>query len=356
MPGRRQSPAARSSSTATSRPRRARPTAGPAPRSAARHHRRRRPPRRRRDAGARRRRQHARHAPIAGDLALARGSRLDYSFGEANVVGGSLNDLTDVAGDLTLDGTLDVTATPGGSFAPGIYRVIRYGGTLTDDGLALGTVPGPGFFVQTSVAHQVNLVNTAGLTLTFWDGAAGPKDDGAVAGGDGRWQAAAGNDNWTELTGAINAPWDDGAFAIFGGAAGTVTVDGGVGAVAASGMQFTTDGYRLEGDALTLAGTPDAIVRVGDGTAAGAGVTATVAAALTGDARLVKTDLGTLVLSGANSYAGGTAIDGGTVEIAGDAALGAADAALSLDRGTLRTTAEPDAARGRPRSGPAAAP
>ena len=64
---------------------------------------------------------------IAGDLTLGSGSRLAYSFGQANVVGGALNDLTEVAGDLTLDGTLDVVTSAGGSFDPGIYRVISYG-------------------------------------------------------------------------------------------------------------------------------------------------------------------------------------------------------------------------------------
>ena len=78
-------------------------------------------------------------SPAASASAPAAG--LDYGFGQANVTGGALNDLTLVAGDLTLDGTLDVTTTPGGSFDPGIYRVISYGGTLTDNGLASAPSP-----------------------------------------------------------------------------------------------------------------------------------------------------------------------------------------------------------------------
>ncbi|MCZ4094703.1 autotransporter-associated beta strand repeat-containing protein [Sinorhizobium psoraleae] len=53
----------------------------------------------------------------------------------------------------------------------------------------------------------------------------------------------------------------------------------------------------------------------------------------------MKTDLGTLVLSGTNTYTAGTAINGGTVQISADANLGAAGGALSLDGGTLRNTA-----------------
>ncbi|MFO1141627.1 MAG: autotransporter-associated beta strand repeat-containing protein [Amaricoccus sp.] len=277
---------------------------------------------------------------INGNLGLATGAILTYGFGQANVPGGPLNDLTVVGGDLALDGTLNVTTSPGGSFGPGVYRVFDYGGTLTDNGLTNGTIPSPDFYVQTSVAQQVNLVNTTGLTLNFWDGAAGPRNNGVVNGGDGAWQTSAGNDNWTESTGIANAPFTDGSFAIFQGTPGTVTVDDTLGDVAVSGMQFAVDGYVVQGDAVTLTSASGAVVRVGDGTAAGSGMTATIDAELTGGARLVKTDVGTLVLNAANSYAGGTEVDGGVVQIAADAALGAAGASLGLDAGTLRVTAD----------------
>lgn len=47
---------------------------------------------------------------------------------------------------------------------------------------------------------------------------------------------------------------------------------------------------------------------------------------------------GTTILTGINTYAGGTAINGGVLEVAQDVNLGAALAALSFDGGTLRTT------------------
>ena len=181
---------------------------------------------------------------INGDLGLHSGSILNYEFGQNSVVGGPLNDLTVVKGNLTLAGTLNVTTTPGGEFDPGIYRVISYSGALTDNGLGLGIVP-PGSVevVQTSVANQVNLVVTTGLTLNFWDGALGPKDNGIVDGGNGVWNStgAGANDNWTNAGGAINAPWTPAAFAIFEATPGTVTVDNSLGQVTASGMH---DGRR----------------------------------------------------------------------------------------------------------------
>src|SRR5690606_6642226 len=136
------------------------------------------------------------------------------------------NDLVNVSGDLLLDGTINVSVPAGGDFGAGVYRVFNYGGALIDNGLELGTLPdGSSAGVQTSIAGQVNLVNSAGLMLNFWDGAAGSKNDGVINGGDGVWQNRVGNDNWTNANGTVNAPYTDDAFAVFSGASGTVKVD-----------------------------------------------------------------------------------------------------------------------------------
>lgn len=279
---------------------------------------------------------------IAGDLTLNGGSTLNFSLGQANVPGGPLNDLIEVGGDLVLAGTLNVTTSGGGSFDPGIYRVLNYAGSLTNNGLTTGAMPSPDFYVQTSINHQVNLVNTAGMALRYWDGDAGPKNNGTIEGGNGSWQAfgiapGIGNDNWTE-DGAANAPFEDAAFAVFMGAAGAITVDDSKGAVNASGMQFMTDGYVVDGDAINLVGAPASVVRVGDGTTAGAGTTATIRSALNGASQLVKSDMGTLILAGSNGYGGGTAIHGGVLQVAADNNLGAVSGGLSFNGGALQTT------------------
>ncbi|ALF30788.1 MULTISPECIES: adhesin autotransporter BmaC [Brucella] len=274
---------------------------------------------------------------INGSLALSAGSILSMQLGQAGVAGGALNDLIEVKGNLTLDGTLDVAETAGGSYGPGIYRLINYTGSLTDNGLDIGMLPNGAGAIQTAVAGQVNLL-AGGTNFNFWDGDVGPKFNSAVDGGNGTWQNSSGNNNWTDATGNINASYSDGAFAIFTGTAGTVTIDNSLGQVKAEGMQFAIDSYAVTGDKLELTG-PQSTIRVGDGTTAGAAYIATINSVLTGNTQLEKTDAGTLVLTGANSYTGGTAINGGTIRISSGDNLGVASSDISFDGGALNTTA-----------------
>ncbi|MFS2054300.1 beta strand repeat-containing protein, partial [Variovorax sp. CT11-76] len=278
-----------------------------------------------------------------GGLSLASGAVLDYDLGQAGVAGGSLNDLINVNGNLQLDGTLNVAQTAGGKFGAGLYRLINYTGTLTDNGLDIGTAPtsAANLQVQTSIANQVNLLNASGLALNMWDGAGSANiNDGKVSGGSGTWRAGGPSTNWTGVDGKLNASWQQGGFAIFAGAPGTVTVDntGPGGAVRMGGAQFAVSGYTVNGSALAI-DAPATVVRVGDGTAASTGMSATIAAAIGGAGGLVKDDGGTLVLSGKNSYAGGTTVKAGVLRISSDANLGAAAGDLALDGGTLAIAA-----------------
>jgi autotransporter-associated beta strand protein len=272
---------------------------------------------------------------ILANLTLGANSRLLFDLGAPGQVGGADNDLIAVTGNLTLDGLLDINARP--DFGSGVYRLINYGGTLTDNGLAIGSAPAADYIVQTSVAGQVNLVVGGFSGLQFWDGG-DTAADGVVDGGAGTWNN--GSTNWTTPNGTANTTWRE-TFAIFQGTAGTVTID--AGGVSAQGLQFAVNGYRLEGGPLTL--LAPATLRVGDGSAAGAGYTATIASVIQGTGGIDKTDLGTLVLSGANSYSGGTRVGSGVLQVAGDTNLGAAAGGVTLDGGTLRFSAAATSAR-----------
>ena len=279
---------------------------------------------------------------VAGDFSATQGSVLNYEFGApgADFRNPGNGDSVYVGGNLTLDGAiLDVTDL--GGMGPGLYDVFTYGGSLseTNGGLVLGTTPaGRSLQLQNLTAQkQINLVDSTGFTLNFWN-ANGLASDRQMGGGSGTWSA--GTQQWTDATGSVpnGAMQPQPGFAIFGGAPGTVTVADGAGAVQARGMQFATDGYVLGGGTLTLADTAP-VIRVGDGSGAGAGMTATVNNVLAGDAGLTKTDAGTLVLGGINTYSGGTTITGGTLAVSSDANLGDASGGVTLAGGTLENTA-----------------
>ena len=113
---------------------------------------------------------------------------MDYELGVPGTVGGGVNDLTMVNGQLTLGGTLNLTALPG--FGPGTYELFSYTGSLTANTVTFGTLP-PGygagnFSISTATAGQVDLVVgvNGGLLLQYWDGAT-TTGDGTVHGGAG---------------------------------------------------------------------------------------------------------------------------------------------------------------------------
>ncbi|MGJ7555677.1 autotransporter outer membrane beta-barrel domain-containing protein [Variovorax sp. RB3P1] len=247
-----------------------------------------------------------------GDLTLNSGALLRYELGATGE--SPLNDLVQVNGNLVLDGTLNVTTSAGGSFGPGLYRLIKYTGSLTDNVLNLGTTPAlpADLYVQTRVANEVNLINSTGVSLNFWDGN-DAANNGTVGGGSGTWRIGNPGDGWADANGSVNSTWKQDQFAMFGGSAGTVTVDNGGGNIRIGGAQFYTDGYIVNGDALTLSNA-ETLVKVGDGSLSGASMTATINAPLTGAGGLTKDDYGTLVLTGANTYTGGTVVRAGVLQ------------------------------------------
>lgn len=317
---------------------------------------------------------------IDGKLTLNKNSTSEFQLGETHAIGGDYNDLVDVKGDLQLGGTLNVSVPEDGTFGPGVYRLFNYDGKLynaegveyklagetSDKTLALGSFPDDNaseHFLQTIIKNQVNLVNTNGINLQFWDG-----DDNTqgqhgsdfmsgnnnIDGGDGTWTApvqTVEENKWTRHDGVNNAPWEQAAFAVFAGDKGVVTVDSDVQdgeqnqPVNVSGMQFLTDGYEIKGkgDNDTLLAYKTVLVPSIDGTTinndkeqefwirVGASdddnITATLNVSLVqGDTTkqmdLVKMDGGRLILKGVNDYDGETHIRGGTLQISKDEALG----------------------------------
>ena len=95
-----------------------------------------------------------------GALTLNPGAVLDYDLGAPGTIGGGINDLLVVNGNLALAGTLNIANA--GGFAAGTYRLINYTGALSGGALSIGTIP-TGFSasqmqIDTSTPGQINLV------------------------------------------------------------------------------------------------------------------------------------------------------------------------------------------------------
>ncbi|MGE3905998.1 MAG: autotransporter domain-containing protein [Reyranellaceae bacterium] len=247
-------------------------------------------------------------------LVLDQTSVLQFELADPVFVGSGVNDFISVSGDVTLDGTIEITALPG--FGNGIYQLMEYGNLVADNGIAVDESASPaGYDYQLFVQPQILTVSVTSEMAggnQFWDGA--NQTPGNVAngrGGDGVWTRNVGNTNWTSQPGDANAGWAE-EFAIFAGAAGTVSIEGPP--IEFTGMQFLTSGYRLVTNNVSselVTETAATNIRVGTG------ITAEIEAPITGPGGLVKQEGGTLTLSGVNLYTGGTTVAGGTLNIVG---------------------------------------
>jgi len=276
---------------------------------------------------------------IGGNLTLGAATILNFELGEAGTVGGVNNDLVNVGGNLTLDGTLNVIAQP--TFGEGYYRLFNYGGSLTDNGLNLGALPG-GYSptLLTNIAGQVNILfSSSPQAIQYWDGSdlTGSSTAAGGDGGAGIWSA--GGTNWTAPTGyGVNDSWHS-QVAVFGGAAGGgVTVQG---SQAFQELRFTTNGYTIAG-----ATAADGLATTGGFSVidVSTGVAATINAGISGTGGLTKTGTGTLSLGGANSYAGTTTVSAGQLNLlaGGSIAGSVANQASFANAGTVSGAVQND--------------
>ena len=248
-----------------------------------------------------------------GKLVLSAGANSDFRLGTPNVVGGGVNDLIAVAGNLTLAGNLNITAL--GGFGIGTYTLFTYNGTLTNTGFsAINGTGGEAITISTSTNHKVILTVLGSAVTQYWDGA-GVIGNGSIGGGSGTWNNT--TTNWTNGGGSLNSAWQGGT-ADFRTIGGTVMLGA---PINAQGLIFGVTGYTLSGtSALNLVGTASTAPTV---SVSAAGTTATISAPVTGIAGLAANGAGTLILTNAaNTYTGGTTITNGVVQIGTTAAPG----------------------------------
>lgn len=263
---------------------------------------------------------------VDGDLTLGASSTSLFELGAPGIVGGPLNDLVYVTGNLTLGGTLQTPAA-----VSGYYRLFNVDGTVSGDYSSVPTDAS----VQTAIPNQVNLfIQHAGQIVQFWDGA-DSAGNGSVDGGAGTWSA--GGTNWTGAPGAanFNDQWH-GSVGVFSGTGGLVSVSG---PVAFEGIQFTQDGYKIAGDDLILSGDSAGNTAASFITIAG-GANAEIESVITGAAGIGidKYGSGTLTLTGASTYTGATTIKAGTLALAGKGSI-AQSSVVAVEDGTFDISA-----------------
>ncbi|KXV12368.1 autotransporter-associated beta strand repeat-containing protein, partial [Acetobacter malorum] len=242
----------------------------------------------------------------AGQAALGveAGAALDISGAvSARTLAGS--------GDVTLQDGSALTLKGDGSFAGGIAGA----GALAIEGQQ--TLTGENTFTGgTDIASGAGL--TVADTATHAAGLAGAvTDDGSLI-LDNTTDPTHSTTLAGDITGAGAVIAKDGALTLAGANSFSGGLHGENAVLTATTASLGTGGVALDGGSLTLAQDTDG----------------TTADAITGTGSLIKTGRGTLTLSAASSFMGGTAIQSGTVAITDGAALGTGavrnDAALTL--------------------------
>jgi autotransporter-associated beta strand protein len=94
---------------------------------------------------------------INGTVTLDHSTTLNFNLGAPGTTGSNDNDLINITGPLSLDGTLNVNNL--GGFGVGTYTLIDYSGALSGAGLSLNTAPsGFNYAINTGTPDEINLV------------------------------------------------------------------------------------------------------------------------------------------------------------------------------------------------------
>ena len=181
-------------------------------------------------------------------------------------------------------------------------------------GTATITNSGPLTFRNTSTAGSATITNSIGGQLNFRNNSTA--GNATIINSGGPDEGVVFIDNSTGGNAAITN--NSGAFTDFSfstGPAGDNKLT--VGSIAGAGL------FQLGANELTVGSN---------------NLSTNVSGVIAGSGSLVKVGTGTLTLSGANFYGGGTTFIGGTVSVGADANLGAAAGALTFNGGTLQIT------------------
>ncbi len=233
---------------------------------------------------------------FSNDLTLADASTLRFNLATATTPGGGTNDLIFVAGNLALSGVVNVSVAYLNSLpaTPGVYTLIRYGGTLAGGAANLAATGATNRFLLTfddTTPGEIRVVVSGAPLPLAWSG------DGV----GNAWNLS--TSNWLDGVNPVNFQQLD-------------------------SVSFSDGGSVLPAVNLSGALTPLAVTvnATNTYTLAGAGK-------ISGVASLTKSGAGVLTVSTTNDFTGPVAIAGGTLKVNNVAALGATNGGTTVQSG-----------------------
>jgi autotransporter-associated beta strand protein len=289
---------------------------------------------------------------LTGTSTVQSGATLDAT--------GSLTGVTLTSGGLSLNGTMTLVNTVATPFALGT--------TLQGNGSV--TVAGSGNSVITLTgtnSYSGGTTLNSGILNVNTDAALGNTSGGLTFNG-GTLQAGGALTSARTITLNANGTFDANGYAstlsgLIGGTGQLTVADGAGGGI----LSLTNTGNSYSGGTLLSGGTlaiqNDSVLGTGGLTFNGgalqtgvslsdsrsilleslggifdtAGTTSTLSGLMSGGGALTKISSGTLILSGANTYTGGTVIKGGVLQVSNESNLGGNSGAITLNGGILQT-------------------
>jgi autotransporter-associated beta strand protein len=230
----------------------------------------------------------------SGTLVVS-GGGVNVDLADVNTIGGGVNDLLNVSGDVDLQGNL-LTINPLESTLAGPYRLINYSGSLLSSFGTVSTVAPTRYTlgIDTATAGQVNLTVSGAPSTVKW-----------FSSSDSIWDTAS-TPNWSN---AVSATAPDTFYAgdnvLFDDTAGVTNV-------------------------IFLATSTPILANVISNNSSAINYSFIGSNRISGGASIVKLGSSTLTISNANDFSGAVSVLAGTLRVANNTALGSTNGSTTI--------------------------
>jgi autotransporter-associated beta strand protein len=250
----------------------------------------------------------------AGGLTLQPGASATFELGSSTTVGGGVNDLIQVNGNLTLNNNAVSISLLGPPQTGVPYRLVNYTGARSGAFNPSVTIIGGGRFsasLDYSTANQVNLVFSGSVASLKWT------SDGSSS---SRWDVGT-TTNWLNLGSSLPDVFYLGDNVLFDDTAPQSTV---------SINDSNNAAITVQAGLVTVTNETSVYSITGPGKISGA-------------TSIVKNGSGTLTLSSANDFTGPVSVNAGTLVVGNNSALGTTNGSTTIANGATLDVGNPTA-------------